>query len=169
MSTETTTQSWLDLAKQEYAEAQAAKVASDEKWASGIAEHINTRLAELGIVPFNPATTDGQGHVVPAILLCAAPDEGLYEVHAAFDEETEGVALFGAAHDAPELRDLNLLISHCNPIEARRRILLAHREGPAPLPPEPEPLSPDAAAIVDALNGIHGILQSIYSYGVGQV
>lgn len=160
---------WLALAEREEVEATAATLVSNEKWAADVARHVNERLAILGIKPLHPATTDGEGDFIPAILLYAIPDEKLFEVHAGFDEETNGVMLLGAAHDDPELRDLHLSIGDCTPAEARRRVLLAHRRGPAPQPPKPEPLPPHVKAIVEALNDIHGTLQSMYSYGIGQV
>lgn len=168
MST-STKPNWLQLAEQESAAEQAKATARDETWASGIAQTINDRLATLKITPLNRATTDGQGHVIPAILLCAVPDEGLYDVHAAFDEDSSEVTLLGAAHDDPELRRLNLSISYCEPALARSRILHAHRTGPAPLPPKPAPLSPDAAAVVDVLRDIYVVLDSINRHGIGQL
>lgn len=161
--------SWLALAMQESAAKQTEQATRTEKWAADVAQAINDRLAELEITPLNRAATDGQGHVIPAILLAAVPEENLFEVHATYDEESDGVTLLGAAHDDPELRDLGLLISHCYPAEARSRILCAYENGPAPLPPAPVQLSPDTEALVDALKDIQDILCDIYRHGIGQI
>jgi hypothetical protein len=92
-ATGTTAQDWLTEAEAEYAAQRAERIRRAGEFAADLAKDVNDRLADLGIVPFTPASGDASGYVVAALLVPAAIDEALYGVHATFDEDEGQVAL----------------------------------------------------------------------------
>jgi len=163
MSTNTT-QSWLELAEQEHAEAEARRWADNDVWASGIAKDINVRLEELGITPLTKACTDGRGKLIPAQLTDPDPKQKFYGVYASYDEECESVTLLATVQpgydSAHGLGETGHMLRNVDAAEARRLIVNTRRQGPKPKPRAPEPLSA-ADLIVATLDDIRAALDNI--------
>lgn len=153
---------WLKLAE-EVAEEVAERNASAAEQALGL----NCRLAELGIEPLVPASTDGHGNLIPAQLTAADAKGCLYSVHAHWDEEEHSVPVLVGDCRPVGFRDfLDLkrtrfeIESHCDAAYARRCVVRARREGPFE-PPAVEGPSADTLAVVAVLRDVHAALDNL--------
>jgi hypothetical protein len=168
MSTEATTQSWLELAEEE----RGVREMEADLLADSLADEVNTLLATLGITPLTPATTDGKGNVVAAQLTEASLEKKYYSVHADFDEDEGKVDLFVGDFQLPSfrqfrgLRPTGFALTGRDAASARDVILKVRENGPLP---QAGPLSSDMGALVEVLQDIHEALQDIYRHGIGQV
>lgn len=146
---------WLVEAEEEYAKAEALSKASEEEYASKLAQAVNNRLDALGITPIEPARTDGRGRLFPAFLAPEDPERKLHSVHATYDEDRFEVCLLAGGLGLEEPEPTGYHLHH----EMKRStalydIAVVRRSGPMPPRMRPERPSVDAQAIVAALGDL---------------
>jgi hypothetical protein len=152
---------WLDTAEAELAAEQAVSGREDEVFATALAKDVNEALAKLGITPVTPARSDGQGRLVPALLVPADPGQRFYGVYASFDEESGDIELLVEDYLAEPHRNIYGLHLSVERLTGVRDVMRARRSGPKPAPVKPPQLSPDTRAIVAALDEVRAALDSI--------
>ncbi|MFI5814936.1 hypothetical protein ACIA7S_28755 [Streptomyces sp. NPDC051643] len=138
---------WLAAAEAEDAAHEARVDADSAKIAAAMADELNKRLAEMGITPAVPATSQG-GDIIPALLVPADPGRQFYGVHATVDEDEGGMVLLASDYREGGYEGLRRTYGHFHHV---RSVLVVRRSGPIPEPAPAPQLSPDAQAIVRAL------------------
>ncbi|MFF1284387.1 hypothetical protein ACFVY4_27045 [Streptomyces sp. NPDC058299] len=150
---------WLERAEAELAVERAESDRIDEEIAVEFARIINARLAELGITPVAPARSNGNGTLVPALLVPANADAQFHSVHASFDEEESVVTLLTGDYRRGRTGGydgLQLAVEHLVDV---RNVLYARRHGPKTArPPQP---SVDAQVIVGALDALRAAVDEV--------
>jgi hypothetical protein len=151
---------WLAQAEAELAAERAESDRMDEEFALELAKEVNKHLAKVGITPVTPASTDGSGRLIPALLAPADPEHEFHGVHASFDEETGRVYLLTEDHESPGYGYTGLQLS-VEYLDTVRDVLRARRNGPKPTPAEAQQPSADTEALVTALDEVRAALVDI--------
>lgn len=162
MTTDTPNLDWLDQAEAKLAADRAEDALVDEAFAMDLARDVNAALAELGIVPVTPASTDGEGRLVPALLVGPDVEKRFYGVHAGYDEDEGVVGLLVSDYESGPAQQFEgtkpSTISH---LTAVVDVLRARRHGPARVPAPVPPLSREVQAIVNALDELRVAVESV--------
>ncbi|MFD5878442.1 hypothetical protein [Streptomyces yangpuensis] len=138
--------SWLTAAVEQYEKEQLDIRASQIMHRESHAEHINDKLASLGIEPLQPARLNASGYLEGAVLVRADPEADTYEVRAFWDEESGQVELHTADWDGSgQFRRVRLLNRLAD-------VAAAHHETPKAPAPARRNFAAEALRAIDSLN-----------------
>lgn len=163
--------SWLEKAEAEAAaESEAEFRAERDQYATELANAVNEKLTELGITPLTPASSDTCGNLIPAQVTPEDPHAPFYGVWATFNDDEGHVELHVRDYRPEGQRIFDGLQLSAKKFISVQQVLRARREGPQQngterpaISSERPVISPEARAIVQAMNGIRTELRDLRS------